>query len=107
MNWYSEHPEGVIISLRVIPRASKNEVQGVHGDALKIRLQAPPLEGKANKALVKFLSRELDMSSAAIEILSGETGRNKRVLVRGLIIEQVKRLLKEHRTSNIERRTSK
>jgi hypothetical protein len=64
-----------------VPRASKNEIQGVHGDALKVRLQAPPVEGKANQALIRFLSDALDIPRSQLSIASGETGRNKAVLI--------------------------
>ncbi|MDD3276666.1 MAG: DUF167 domain-containing protein [Kiritimatiellales bacterium] len=84
MNWIKETAKGVILPVRAVPRAAKNEIQGVHGDALKIRLQAPPVEGKANAALIRFLSDVLDISRAQLSIASGETGRNKSVLITGL-----------------------
>ena len=73
-----------MVNVRVIPRASKNQIQGVLGDALKIRLQAPPVDGKANDALVRFLADTLRLPARNISLLSGETGRNKRVLLIGL-----------------------
>ena len=73
-----------MVNVRVIPRASRNQIQGVLGDALKIRLQAPPVEGKANEALVRFLADILDLPARNISLLSGETGRNKRVLLKTL-----------------------
>ncbi|MCF7848965.1 MAG: DUF167 family protein [Kiritimatiellales bacterium] len=82
MPWFEEKDGDIVINLRIIPRAAKNAVQGLHGDALKIRLQAPPVEGKANQALVKFLSKHWKIPRADIEILSGETGRNKRIRIR-------------------------
>ena len=84
MNCITPHTEGVLLSIRVVPRASKNEVSGVLGDALKIRLQAPPVEGKANKALIDFLADVLQISKKLLEIKGGETGRNKHILVRGI-----------------------
>lgn len=78
-----ETPEGVELSVRVAPRASKNELCGMHGDALRVRLQAPPVDGKANKALVRLLARTFDVPPSSVRILRGETGRLKRVLVRG------------------------
>ncbi len=85
MSCIKEIKNGVVIALRVVPRASKSEVCGLMGDALKVRLQAPPVDGKANKALIKFLSKELGVPQRSIEILSGETGRNKSVFVAGLV----------------------
>jgi len=80
----------VTISLRVVPRASKNEVSGVINGALKIRLQAPPVEGKANKALIKFLAKKFDTPQRNIAILSGNINRNKRVHITGVTEEEVR-----------------
>ncbi|MCU0856890.1 MAG: DUF167 domain-containing protein [Pontiellaceae bacterium] len=84
MDWIYETAKGVVLPVRAVPRASKNEIQGIHGDALKIRLQAPPVDGKANEALVRFLSDALNISRAQIHLVSGETGRNKAVLLAGI-----------------------
>ena len=84
MNWLTETKNGIVLTIRVVPRASKNEIAGELGDALKIRLQAPPVEGKANKALIQFLADTLDISRSQITILSGDTGRNKRILLTGV-----------------------
>ncbi len=74
----------VSFQVRVVPRANKSEIVGVEGAALKIRLKAPPVEGKANEALVKFLAERLAVSKSQIEILSGHTARTKVVRVRGI-----------------------
>jgi hypothetical protein len=92
MNWFQTTGDGVTLNIRVVPRASKTEVQGQLGDALKIRLQAPPVDGKANAALVKFLADTLDISKSNVVLLSGETGRTKRVLIRGLDEAGIRRL---------------
>jgi hypothetical protein len=93
MDWIRETSKGVLLPVRAVPRASKNEIQGVHGDALKVRLQAPPVEGKANQALIRFLSESLEIPRAQLSISSGETGRNKAVLITGLSkTELLKRL---------------
>jgi uncharacterized protein (TIGR00251 family) len=84
MNWFQKTSDGVVLNIRVVPRASRNEVQGVLGDALKIRLQAPPVDGKANTALTEFLADTLGVSKSSVVLLSGETGRTKRILIRGL-----------------------
>lgn len=79
---YFEKKNGtIILNVRVTPRASKDEIQGIVGDRLKVRIMAPPLEGKANAQLVKFLSRRLKIPRAHIEILSGESGRDKRIRI--------------------------
>jgi uncharacterized protein len=84
MSWIQPAAGGCVVNVRVIPRASKNQIQGVLGDALKIRLQAPPVDGKANEALVRFLADTLSLPTRNVSLISGETGRNKRVLLSGL-----------------------
>ncbi len=84
---------GAAFAVRVVPRASKNEVSGRHGDAVKIRLTAPPVEGAANEALIEFLAGVLDVRKNQIEILSGHTSRDKIVCVIGLTPRQVEERL--------------
>jgi hypothetical protein len=92
MSWRQTTADGVVLNIRVVPRASKTGVQGVLGNALKIRLQAPPVDGKANAALVKFLADTLGIAKSNITLLSGETGRVKRILIRSLEEDGVRRL---------------
>ncbi len=75
---------GVQFGVRVIPRASKNAVQGELGDAVKIRLCAPPVDGAANTALVEFLAERLGVPRSKVRIVAGATGRNKQIAVEGL-----------------------
>lgn len=72
------------LSVRVQPRARENEISGWEGEALKVRLTAPPVEGKANKALVAFLAERLGVSKSAVVIVSGHGARQKIVEVAGL-----------------------
>jgi uncharacterized protein (TIGR00251 family) len=88
-----ETATGVEISVRVIPRARKSEVSGMRGDALLVRVAAPPLEGAANAALVELLAARLGVSVRGIRIVGGEHSRNKRVEVSGLTGETVRRAL--------------
>ncbi len=81
MACFEEKDGCIILSVRVVPRASKNAIQGLMGDALKVRIQAPPIEGKANAYLVKFLSKQWNIPRRDIEILSGQAGRNKRLRI--------------------------
>jgi len=81
MPCFEEKNGCITLNIRVVPRASKDEVMGPYGDALKVRIQAPPVEGKANTYLVKFLSKHWNIPRRNIEILSGETGRNKRLKI--------------------------
>jgi hypothetical protein len=79
----------VILAVRVQPRASKDEIAGVMGGALKVRLRTPALEGRANEALCEFLAELLKTPKAAVRILCGHQNRSKRVEVRGVTREQV------------------
>ena len=88
-----EIPGGVEIAVRVIPRAQKSEIAGVRGDAMLIRLAAPPVDGAANAALVDFLRRQLELPARSIRILSGERARLKRLAISGATVESVRRLL--------------
>ena len=85
--------DGVVISIRVVPRASRTELAGRVGDAIKVRLQAPPVDGKANKALLKFLSRQLGVPVRCVDILSGQNARQKRVLVQGVTPDDIRSAL--------------
>jgi uncharacterized protein (TIGR00251 family) len=75
--------DGIILSLHIQPRASKNEVCGVLDNALKIRLTSPPVDGAANKLCREFLADIFDVPKSAVEIIAGETSRHKRVCIRG------------------------
>jgi len=76
-------------AVRVVPRASKEGVAGFEGGVLRIRLNAPPVEGKANEALVRFLAKELGVSRGSVTLVSGEKGRNKIVRIDGMTSEAV------------------
>ncbi len=77
--------DGSRITVQVVPRASKTEVVGAYGDdALRLRLAAPPVDGKANKELLRFLSETLGVPARTLELVSGQTGRRKVVRVAGL-----------------------
>lgn len=85
----SSAERGAAFPVRVIPRASKNEISGRYGDAVKIRLTAPPVEGAANQALIDFLAEILEVRTSQIEILSGHAARDKIVCVTGLLPQEV------------------
>ena len=85
----------VTISVRLQPRASKDQIAGTIDGALKIRLTAPAVENRANEALIEFLSTLLKTPKSAVRIQSGEHGRNKRVEVRGVTGQQVLDLLRK------------
>ena len=85
----TESNGSVRFSLRVQPRASKTEVAGVYGDALKVRLAAPPVDGAANDELVEFLSKIFRVSRRDVTILAGESSLSKIVEIRGVTARQV------------------
>ncbi len=89
----SEHPEGTRLEVLVQPRASRSAVVGEHDGRLKIALTAPPVDGKANKALRKLLASRLRVPGSHIELEAGQTGRRKRVLIRGLSPAEVRERL--------------
>ncbi len=85
----SESNGRVRFSVRVQPRASKNEIAGIHGDALKVRLSAPPVDGAANEALVKFLAEIFAVARRDVRILAGESSRSKIVEIEGITARAV------------------
>ena len=85
---------GVTFSVKVMPRASKNQIVGMEGDAVKVRLKAPPVDGKANEALVKFLAETLGVTRSQIEIVAGHGSRHKVVRVRGVTARQFEEAVK-------------
>lgn len=94
-DWCSASQQHIRISVQITPNAKKSEVIGVHEDALKIRLQAQPIEGKANEALVRFLADVLGVSKSAVTITHGHTNKRKIVEVSTsrLNLDEVRRLL--------------
>jgi uncharacterized protein len=90
MSYLRETKEGLLLAIRVIPRSARDEVVGVHGNALKIRLNAPPVDGKANAGLIRFLGEGLGAPPSRIQIVRGQTGREKQVLVTGLRPEELR-----------------
>jgi uncharacterized protein len=78
------HDDGCILPVRAQPGARRSAVIGEHGGALKVAVTAPAEAGRANKALVETLSESLNLKRSQIELLSGETSREKRFLIRGL-----------------------
>ncbi|HEX6616173.1 MAG TPA: DUF167 family protein [Gemmatimonadales bacterium] len=79
--------DGIRLRVRVQPRASRTELAGRHGDALKVRLTAPPVEGAANEALLRFLAERLGVSRSAVRLASGASARAKVIAVEGVSAE--------------------
>jgi hypothetical protein len=80
-SWYSWQGEDLILRCHLQPKASRDEISGLHGDSVKIRIAAPPIEGRANAALVKFLAKTFGVAKRDVSIISGELGREKRVRI--------------------------
>jgi len=79
--------------VRLTPRASRDEIVGWQGNELRVRLRAPPVDGRANEALLRLLASRLDVSPSSIELVSGATARVKRLRVEGLTDAEVRRRL--------------
>lgn len=83
----------MLIDIHAQPNGKKTEIQGVHGDRLKIRIHAPPVDGKANEEIISFFSLLVKIPKRNIQIVKGETSREKTVLVQGVSLEQIKQLI--------------
>jgi len=85
--------KGITLSCRVQPRASRNAFAGILGESLKVALTAPPVDGKANAELCRFLADKAGLSKSCIQILSGETSRTKVILFTGIDLPVLKERL--------------
>jgi uncharacterized protein (TIGR00251 family) len=85
---------GATLAVKVHPRAKKNAITGEAGDALKLALTAPPVDGKANAACIEFFAKLLNLPRSSVTIAAGLTSRNKVIRVAGLSAEEVRRRLK-------------
>jgi TIGR00251 family protein len=90
---FREENGAVFFAVRVVPRASKSEIVGWHEDALKIRIASPPVDGAANGELIKLLAKKFDVSKSEVEILSGQTAKNKQVKISGAASEKIAEIL--------------
>ena len=85
-----EAADGVSFAVKVHPRARKNAITGEFGDALKVSLTTPPIEGRANQACIEFFAKLLKVPRSSVTIASGQTSRNKVIRVAGLTAQQVR-----------------
>jgi uncharacterized protein len=90
-----DSPSGATFAVKVHPRAKKNAVTGEVGDALKLAVTAPPVDGKANEACIDFFAKLLKVPRSSVTIASGQNSRNKVIRVSGLSAEEVRRRLAE------------
>jgi uncharacterized protein len=86
-------PAGATFTVKVHPRAKKNAITGALGDALKLALTAPPVDGRANEACIEFFASLLKVPRSSVTIASGETSRRKVIRVAGLSADEVRRRL--------------
>jgi uncharacterized protein len=88
--WYRRDGESVTLALHIQPGAKRSEIAGLHGDALKIRLAAPPVDGRANEALLRFVAELFEVPLRNVGLLRGMQSRHKTVSVTGSLIEPQK-----------------
>jgi uncharacterized protein (TIGR00251 family) len=88
-----ETATGAVFKIKVVPRSSRSEVAGIQGDALKLRLKAPPVEGKANEECIHLLVEILGVRKMQVTIIAGHTARTKTVAVEGIRSEALAALL--------------
>ena len=81
MAFIREHSKGIVFQVFIQPRASKDVIVGLHGDRLKIKVAAPPVDGEANKRCIQFLAKCLAVPRSTLQIISGHNSRNKQVLL--------------------------
>jgi uncharacterized protein (TIGR00251 family) len=80
-HWYQWDGEDLTLAVYVQPRASRDSIEGTHGERLKIRLMAPPVEGRANEHLLRFLASVFGVPRRQVTLLAGTNGRNKRIRI--------------------------
>jgi uncharacterized protein len=91
---YDDSPEGIVLRIHVQPGAGRSAVVGRHGDALKVRVAAPPVEGRANDATRMLLAEALGMPEADVELTSGQSSRTKRFRLKGIDSEEGEKRLR-------------
>ena len=89
----SVHSDNYLLSIKVTPNASRNEITGLRNGVLQVKIAAPPVKGKANKELAAFLSRLLRVSKSSVSIVKGYTSHNKVIAIAGLSQEDIMRRL--------------
>ena len=95
MTYCTETPEGVVLNVRAQPRSSRSGIDGILGDAVTVRIRCAPVAGKANKELVETLADAFGLPKSSVVFKSGETSKTKRLLLRGVAAEKVKRIIEK------------
>jgi len=91
--YVSETAEGAVISVRAQPRSSRAGIDGVMGDAVKVRIRSAPVDGKANKELIETLADAFDLAKSCVVFKSGETSKTKRLLLKGVSAAETMRVV--------------
>ena len=89
-SYMTETPEGVILNVRAQPRSSRSGIDGLLGDAVKVRIRCAPVDGKANKELIETLADAFGVAKSSVVFKSGETSKTKRILLHGVTGERVR-----------------
>jgi uncharacterized protein (TIGR00251 family) len=100
-------PEGAVLTVHVQSKAARTEYVGIHGDALKFRVSAPPIEGAANEALCSFLAERFGLSKGAVVVRTGLASRRKQVLLTGVPVSLVRDVLAIAATRSESRRENR
>jgi uncharacterized protein (TIGR00251 family) len=97
MAWFEETSKGIVIHIKAQPKASKTQVVGLYGDPprLKIKIAAPPINGRANEELLKFLKHRLGVPISRLSLIRGDTSPNKDVLCMGVSKDKIEGLIPE------------
>jgi uncharacterized protein (TIGR00251 family) len=93
MAYFTETPEGTILNVKAQPRSSKAGVDGLIGDAVKVRVKCAPVDGKANKELVETLAEAFGLPKSMVVFKSGETSKQKRILLAGISADTVREVV--------------
>ena len=87
--FFQETTDGIVLNVRAAPRSSRAGLDGIQGDAVKVRIRSAPVDGKANKELVEVLADAFDLPKSSVMFKSGETSKTKRLLLRGVSKETI------------------
>jgi len=90
---FTETPDGVVLNVRAQPRSSRSGLDGIVGDAVKVRIRSAPVDGKANKELIETLADAFDLPKSSVLFKGGETSKTKRLLLRGVTAARVGEIL--------------
>ena len=93
MAYLTETPEGTVLNVKAQPRSSKAGVDGILGDAVKVRIRCAPVDGKANKELVETLAEAFGLPKSRVVFKSGETSKQKRILLSGVSADEVRKVV--------------